>query len=165
MRKFKFFAMIAVVAALFVSCGESGKDVKDSAPAPEPQKEVYKPVSQSVVIDLATAKRYDYRTAPKDVPAKEVKVTYNQKRPYAEPIVITYTYDNGDTYVYTIPKDFGLWKNSAGKFRVITDQNNTVWLQGQSKKGKPHEFVFFGDPKYNNTKVKPNSYRGEIRYR
>lgn len=166
----KIFGMLAFVAiaSLLASCGEEKKP--EPAPAPEPVKEeVYQPIHQSAAIDLKTAKKYDYRNAPTAAPAASVVVNYDPKKPYTQPIEVKYTYANGDTYTYTIPAEFGLWKNQSGKFRVVSDKECTVWLQGQEKNGKFHEFVFYGDPKYNGTKIKPNSYRnlpaGEIRYR
>ena len=58
-------------------------------------------------------------------------------------------------YTYIIPETFGLWKNEAGKLRVVTDENYTVWVQGQTKKGKFHEFIFYADPKFNGTIINP----------
>ncbi|MCM1323329.1 MAG: hypothetical protein NC218_04140 [Acetobacter sp.] len=166
----KFFGMLAfaAIASLLASCGEEKK--VEPTPAPEPVKEeVYQPQHQSTVVDLKAAKKYQYFNAPTTTPATSVVVNYNEKTPYAAPIEVKFSYENGDTYTYTIPAEFGLWKNQAGKFRVVSDNECTVWIQGQEKRGKFHEFVFYGDPKHNGTKIKPNSYRnlpaGEIRYR
>lgn len=163
----KIFVMFAI-ASILASCG--GKKQQEETVAPEPPKqEVYQPKHQTETIDLKTAKKYDYRNAPTASPATSVVVKYDPKTPYAQPIEVTYTYENGDTFTYVIPAEFGLWKNQSGKFRVISDDACTVWLQGQTKKGKFHEFVLPGDPKYNGVKIKPNSYRnlpsGEIKYR
>lgn len=163
----KFFGMLAFVAiaSMFASCGDKEKKV-ETTPVPEPVKEeVYQPQHQTKDIDLKTVKKYNYFAAPVAAPAASVVVNYDQKKPYAQPVEVKYTYANGDTYTYTIPADFGLWKNTAGKFRVITDNEGTVWMQGQTKKGKFCEFVFYGDPKHNGSKIKPNSYKNEIRYR
>lgn len=167
MKKIAVILPMFIVAGLFASCNN---DKTEETPVPEtPVQEVYQPVHKSSAVDLSTAQKYDYRNAPMDAPATGVTVSYDQKKPYTQPITVKYTYANGDSYTYTIPAEFGLWKNQAGKFRVVIDQDHTVWLQGQTKKGKFHEFVFYGDPKYNGTKVKPNSYRnppaGEIKYR
>ena len=152
------------MVGLLASCGK-----KEEKPVVEtPQQEVYKPVHKASTIDLKTAKRYDYRNAPMSAPATGVSVNYDQTHLY-RPITIRYAYANGDSFTYTIPAEFGLWQNEAGKLRVLSDNNCTVWIQGQTKGGKLHEFVFYGDPKYNGTKVTPNSYRnlpaGEIKYR
>ncbi len=162
----KFFGMIACIVAIasLTSCGN--KKVEEKAPVQEPVKEeVYQPKHESQTIDLKGAKKISYYNAPTASPATSVAVNYDQKKPYAAPVEIVYTYANGDTYTYTIPAEFGLWKNSASKFRVITDADGTVWLQGQEKNGKRHEFVFFGDPKHNDAKITPNSYKNTIRYR
>lgn len=160
--------MFAVVSML-ASCSKKQEAVETNVVPETPKQEVYQPQHQSSTVDLSTARKYAYFNAPLDAPATSVAVNYDQKAPYAKPIEVVYSYANGDTFVYTIPAEFGLWKNSAGRFRVISDAECTVWLQGQTKSGKFHEFVFFGNPKYNGTKVKPNSYRnlpaGEIKYR
>ena len=79
-----------------------------------------------------------------------------------------YVYPNGDTFTYVI-NNFFVWPNQNGRDRIITDGDCTVWIQGQTKGGKFYEFVFYGDPKHNGSKIKPNSYRnlpaGEIKYR
>jgi len=157
--------LMAIVA--FVSCKS-----KDKAPetAPEtPKVEAYKPINKLTVVDLTRIQTYNYFDAPMKAAATGVSVNYDEKVPYARPITVKYRYSNGDTYTYTVPADFGLWNNEAGRLRVVVDAENTVWLQGQTKKGKFCEFVFYGNPKYNGTKVKPNSYRnhpaGEIKYR
>ena len=164
MKNFIIFAFIAV-ALCVTSC-------KKEQPAPEPVKdpvpEVYQPVHTGKTVDLASAETYSYFNAPTNNVAQFVSVKYDSKTPYKAPIVIEYSYSNGDTYTYTIPKDFGLWENEAGYLRVVTDKENTVWLQGQTKKGKFHEFIFYGNPKFNGKKIKPNSYlnhpAGVIKY-
>ncbi len=157
--------LMAIVAC--VSCKSKDK-APETAPEP-PKKEVYTPVHKSTTVDLTKIKTYNYFDAPMRTAASSVAVDYDQNRPYARPITVKYRYSNGDTYTYTVPADFGLWDNEAGRLRVVIDGENTVWLQGQTKKGKFCEFVFYGNPKYNGTKVKPNSYRnlpaGEIKYR
>lgn len=156
-----------IMVGMLASCGK--KKVEETVVTEAPKQEVYKPVSKSSTVDLKTAKKYDYRNAPMNSRAASVSVDYDQKTPYAKPITIKFSYANGDSYVYTIPAEFGLWKNEAGRFRVVADNNCTVWIQGQTKSGKFHEFIFYGDPKYNGKKIKPNSYRnlpaGEIVYR
>ena len=137
------------------SCKEQKQE---SEPVQAPVVEVYQPAYFDYMVALTNAKTYAYFNAPCDMAAKTVKVSYDAKTPYAEPIVIKYTYSNGDTHTYTISKDFGLWANELGRLRVVIDEYNTVWLQGQTKKGKFHEFVFYGDPKFNGKKIKPNSY-------
>lgn len=166
----KFFGMLAfaAIASMFASCGEEKK--AEPAPVPEPVKEeVYQPQHNAQTVDLKAAKKYNYFNAPTASPAASVVVNYNEKTPYAAPIEVKFTYANGDSFTYTVPASFGLWKNQAGKFRVISDNECTVWIQGQEKSGKFHEFVFYGDPKHNGTKIKPNSYKnlpaGEIKYR
>ncbi len=166
----KFFGMLAFVAiaSMCASCNEEKKT--EVAPAPAPVKEeVYQPQHNAQAVDLKAAKKYNYFNAPTGSPAASVVVNYNEKTPYAAPIEVKFSYANGDSFTYTVPATFGLWKNQAGKFRVISDNECTVWLQGSEKNGKFHEFVFYGDPKHNGTKIKPNSYRnlpaGEIKYR
>jgi len=166
MKKILGILTMLVMVGMFASCGKK----KAEPVVLETQKqEVYQPVHKSSVVDLKTAKKYEYRYAPMNAPAVGVSVDYDKKTPYAKPIVIKYAYANGDTYTYTVPADFGLWRNEAGKLRVVYDNDCTVWIQGQTKSGKFHEFVFYGNPKYNGTKVKPNSYKnppvGEIKYR
>ena len=165
----KFFGMLVfiIMISLLASCGKEKK--VELTPAPEPVKEeVYQPTHQSATIDFKTAKKYNYFNAPTNSPATAVVVNYNEKTPYAAPIEVKFNYANGDTFTYTISAEFGLWKNQAGKFRVISDNDGTVWLQGQTKKGRFCEFVFYGNPKNNNSKIKPNSYKnlpaGEIKY-
>lgn len=162
----KVIAML-VIAVTVASCNKKEESVP--VPVQEPVKEVYQPVHQKQDIDLKKVRKYNYFQAPTAQPAKSVTVDYDQKTPYARPITVKYSYANGDTYTFIIPAEFGLWKNQAGKFRVVSDAEGTVWLQGQSKKGRFMEFVFYGDPKYNGKKIKPNSYRnppaGEIKYR
>ena len=53
---------------------------------------------------------------------------------------------------------FIYWKNERGRFRVVIDHETTVWLQGQTKTGQLHEFVFYGNYHYNCEKISPNSY-------
>ncbi len=162
----KIIFMLAVVSML-VSCND-GKKVEETVVS-EPKNEVYLPQHELREVDLTKAKKYMYFAAPKDSPATSVEVNYNPKVPYAEPIEIVYHYSNGDMFTYRLPADFGLWANEAGRLRVVADNDCTVWLQGQTKRGKFHEFVFFGDPKNNGKKIKPNSYRnlpaGEVVYR
>lgn len=157
MRTFKIFAIVAI-ATMCVCCG---KKTKQEPVVQQPEKVAYKPIHHAITVGIETAETYAYFRAANEVPAKSVQVNYGE--PYS-PIVIKYTYSNGDTYTYTL-KDFGLWENEAGKLRVMTDKEHTVWLQGQTKNGKFHEFVFFGNPKFNGRKITPNSYRGEIKYR
>lgn len=162
----KVLAMF-IIAMAVASCNKKQESVP--APIPEPVKEVYQPKHEQQEIKLDGLQKYNYFQAPQAQAAASVSVDYDAKTPYAKPIAVKYTYANGDTYTFIIPADFGLWKNQAGKFRVVSDAETTVWLQGQSKKGRFIEFVFYGNPKYNGTKVKPNSYRnppaGEIKYR
>ena len=162
----KFIILLAFIAvALNVTC------CKSPQPAPEvtePVVQVYTPVHTTNTIDPYSAKKYAYFAAPVDAVAQSVSVSYDKTTPYAQPIVIVYTYENGDTYTYIIPKDFGLWSNELGRLRVVFDKENTVWLQGATKKGQFHEFIFYGNPKFNGKKIKPNSYinhpHGIIKY-
>ena len=165
MKRFIICLTLIAIALSVASCK------KKQEPAPvvsEPVAEVYQPVHTEKIVDLATADRYMYFKAPAGVAAKSVKVNYDNKTPYAAPIVVKYSYENGDTYTYTIPAEFGLWENELGRFRVVIDEQNTVWLQGQTRKGKFHEFIFYGDPRFNGKKIKPNSYinhpAGVIKY-
>ncbi len=166
MKKFIILAMCTMFCMLAASCG---KKKQETDPAPKPKTEVYQPRHVRVEVDLKNIKTYNYFSAPMSTPAKSYTVAYNTKVPYAQPIEIKYTYANGDTYTYFIPDDFGLWENEAGRLRVVTDTDGTVWLQGQTKAGKFCEFVFYGHPQYNGIKITPNSYRnlpsGEIKYR
>ena len=155
MKNFIILCTFIAVALSVTSCKQKQEPVPTIQ---EPVAEVYQPVHTEKVVDLASANRYMYFSAPTGIAAKSVTVAYNNKTPYAAPIVITYSYENGDTYTYTIPTEFGLWENELGRLRVVSDNQNTVWLQGQTKKGKFHEFVFYGDPRHNGKKIKPNSY-------
>ena len=163
-------AVICVVLVTFFTCCKEEKSVEPPVVVDEPAPvEVYQPKHQSFNVDLSTAKTYEYVNAPTKTSATSVTVDYDPKVPYAKPITIKYTYSNGDTYTFIIPKEFGLWENEAGRFRVVTDNECTVWVQGQTKKGKFHEFIFYGDPKFNGKKIKPNSYlnhpTGMIKYK
>ena len=159
--------MCAICTMAITSCGK--KDTPATATEPIVEEIVYTPQHTSVNVDLKNIQKVNYTAAPEGQAATSVVVNYDQKKPYAQPIEIKFSYANGDTRTYIIPADFGLWKNEAGRLRVVTDKACTVWLQGQTKKGKYCEFVFFGDSQYNGTKIKPNSYRnlpaGEINYR
>ena len=165
MKKFIILFMFIAVALGITSC-------KTNQPAPEatpePVVEVYTPVHTNTTVDIYSAKKYAYFAAPVNMVAQSVSVNYDRQIPYAKPIIIVYTYQNGDTYTYTIPKDFGLWNNEYGRLRVIVDKENTVWLQGQTRKGDFHEFIFYGNPKFNGKKIKPNSHidhpNGIIKY-
>lgn len=163
-------AVLCVVLICFFTCCKEEKKVESPVVVEEPAPvEVYQPKHQSSTIDLSSVKKYEYVSSPTQSPATSVTVDYDPKTPYAKPIEVKYTYANGDTYTYIIPKEFGLWKNEAGRFRVVADNECTVWLQGQTKKGKFHEFIFYGDPQFNGKKIKPNSYlnhpTGLIKYR
>lgn len=166
MKTFKIFAMFAMLIML-ASCADEKKTQEPVVTAPPPV-EVYQPTHQTANVVLAAIKTYEYRNAPTGVAATSVEVKYD-KTPYAQPIEIKYSYANGDTFTYVIPKDFGIWANENGKLRVVKDADCTVWIQGQTKRGKFHELIFYGNPKYNGTKIQPNSYRnppaGEIKYR
>ena len=167
MKKFMKVIAMLVIAVTVASCNKKEESVP--VPVQEPVKEVYQPKHEQQEVKLEGLQKYNYFQAPQTQAATSVSVDYDQKTPYGKPISVKYTYANGDTYTFVVPADFGLWKNQAGKFRVVSDDKSTVWLQGQSKKGRLMEFVFYGDPKYNGTKIKPNSYRnlpaGEIKYR
>lgn len=145
------------------------QEVIEPTPTPPVEQEVYQPKHQNSVIDLKSAQKYEYVNAPYGVPAISVELSYNPKVPYAQPIIIKYKYENGDSYTYTIPAELGLRANENGKLRILSDKENTVWLQGQTKNGKFHEFIFYGNPKYNGKRIKPNSYlkspTGDIKYR
>ena len=165
MRRFIILlTLCALSVALLSSCKKEQKVVEEVA-APTPvEKVVYQPKHQTTTIELKGLKSYAYFNAPNSEAAKSVKVNYNDKKPYSAPIEVIYSYANGDTYKYVIPETFGLWENENGKTRVLVDKENTVWLQGQSKSGKFQEFVFYGDPKNNGKKIKPNSYIDNIKY-
>lgn len=165
MKKFSLILALFMVV-MFVACNKEETKTQEQTVPQTPQKEeVYQPVHSSTVVDLKTAKKYQYFAAPSNAVANSVSVDYDAKTPYAKPIVVKYAYPNGDTYTYTVPETFGLWTNQAGKFRVVTDKENTVWIQGQEKNGKFHEFVFIGNPQHNGIKIKPNSYTEKIKYR
>lgn len=157
----KWALCIMVVAFAAVSCKQK------EAPVQEAKPEVYVPKHVVEHVDLNNIKTYNYINAPAGAAAISVVVNYRTDKLY-EPIEIKYSYKNGDTRTYIVPKEFGLWENEAGRLRVVAD-NTTVWLQGQTKAGKFCEFVFYGDPKHNGKKITPNSYRnlpaGEIVYR
>ncbi len=164
MKAIKLFALCAMVCMLAVSCKEK------PAPVPESVPEVaqpYEPQDVQQLIDLTKIGSYNYYDAPMAAAATSVVVNYDEKVLY-QPITIKYGYENGDAYTYTIPAEFGLWANENGRLRVVSDAEGTAWLQGQTKAGKFCEFVFYGNPKYNGKKIKPNSYRnlpaGEIMY-
>lgn len=161
MKKFfKLFAIVAMLALMVSAC----KQKKEETPVPEtPKPVVHQPQHKSAVVDLKGAKTYQYVVAPMSVAAKSVKVTFDDKKVY-QPIVVEFAYTNGDTFTYTVPAEFGLWKNERGKWRVLND-GSTVWMQGQTKQGKFHEFIFYGDPRNNAKKIKPNSYTGVIAYK
>ena len=167
---FKIIAMCVLIMSV-CSCQKKKQEpevVEPTPPAPVEEK-VYQPQHLSSVIDIGTAQKYEYINTPYDKAATSVELLYNNKIAYAQPITIKYKYANGDTYSYTIPAEFGLRTNENGKFRILSDNECTVWIQGQTKKGKFHEFVFYGDPKYNGKKIKPNSYlnppAGNIKYK
>lgn len=159
-------AVLFFMAALIVSCGKKEEQKAETQVPAEP--EVYQPKSQKIVVSLETAETYAYFDTPKAEAAEAVDVFYGETE-YSQPTTIRYSYANGDELVYEIPQEFGLWKNQNRRFRVVSDADQTVWVQGQTKQGKFHEFVFYGDPKNNGKKIKPNSYRnlpnGEIVYR
>lgn len=158
--------MVAVACAI-TACNKKEKEAEVVVPEPVKQ-EVYQPKHQSSKIELSALKKYNYYNAPTTEVAKGVLVKYDPKSQYTTPIEVVFSYANGDTYTYIIP-EFGIWQNEAGKLRIVTDKDATVWLQGQTKKGSFQEFVFYGNPKYNGTKIKPNSYLnapdGKIEYR
>lgn len=170
MKKFFTLLVVAAMAGTLASCSKE-KEQKSVEPVttPEPQVEAYQPVHQSTTVDPRSSKRYAYFNAPQEVPAISVMINYDATNAAASPIEVTYGYANGDTYTYTIPAGFYIRYNQSGQPRIIVDDQNTVWIQGQRKGDEFHEFVFYGDPKYNGTKIKPNSYRnqpgGEIKYR
>lgn len=166
MRKF-IIMMLATACMFVVSCKDNKKEEVVTIPDP-PKQEVYQPKHQTTTVDFKTVKTYNYFKAPVTIAAKYVEIKYDEKQQYKKPLEIVYHYVNGDTYTYII-NNFGVWKNEAGKLRIVADDDNTVWVQGQTKSGKFHEFIFYGDPKHNGSKIKPNSYRnlpeGEIKYR
>ena len=164
MKKNLILAMCATICMLAATaCGNKEEKAPVSAPAPV-EKPAYQPKHTTTTVDLTKGlKKYNYVAAPTGAPAVSVSVDYG--KPYTKPTTVKFVYANGDTRTLVVPADFGLWNNSKGTPRVVTDKACTVWLQGQTKKGKFCEFVFFGDPQYNGKKVKPNSYRGEIKYR
>lgn len=161
----KIFMLLAFMCLLTVSC----KDKKtEEVVVPEPKQEVYQPMHLNQTISYDATKTYNYFEAPNSVAAKEVTVNYDKREPYTKPIEVVYVYPKGDTFTYVL-ENFGIWTNENGMYRVIVDKNCTVWIQGQTKCGKFKEFVFYGNPKYNGTKISPNSYinlpDGYIKYR
>ena len=161
----KIFLLLAFACILF-SCSKKKENVVEEI-VQQPVKEVYQPVHQKMVIDFQKTIMYNYFEAPKASAAKSVTVNFDQTALYVKPIEVVYLYENGDTFTYVLEK-FGVWQNENGKYRIITDEKNTVWVQGQTKSGKFKEFVFYGNPEFNG-KISPNSYRnlpkGEIKYR
>ena len=164
----KKIIIVLVMACIFVSCKKKQEEV-EVVPVEQPQKEeVYQPSHKKTVVNFGETIMYNYYKAPSASVASSVKVNFDANKPYTQPIEVVYSYPKGDTYTYVL-ENFGVWQNESGKYRIITDEKNTVWIQGQTKTGNFKEFVFFGDPKYNGSKIAPNSYRnlpkGEIRYR
>lgn len=169
MKTFVKSLAVFAVAGMFASCDKENKE-SETAPVPEPPKvEAYQPVHSSTTVDMKKIKKYAYFNAPMSTAAVSVQVLYDQNAPYVQPITVKYSYANGDTHTYTVPAEFGLWRNEAGRLRVVSDDKGTVWMQGQTKNGSFHELIFYGDPQFNGKKIKPNSYRnlpaGEIKYR
>lgn len=166
MRMKKIFMLLAFVCLLTVSCKDK-KSEEVVVPDP-PKQEVYQPNHLSKTIDFTSTKTYNYFSAPTNVVAKEVEVNYDKRESYTKPIEVVYIYPSGDTFTYVL-KDFGIWTNENGMYRVLTDKDCTVWIQGQTKSGKFREFVFYGNPKHNGKKISPNSYYnlpdGVIKYR
>jgi uncharacterized protein YxeA len=155
--------LCALIVGSFTACKKEKKAEEIPTP-PAPVEKVYTPKHQSTTVELKGLKTYAYFNSPAQEVATSVAVNYSKKAPYVKPIEVKYSYKNGDTYTYVIPSTFALWQNEAGKLRVVVDRENTVWLQGQTKSGKFHELIFYGNPKFNGTKIKPNSYVDEIRY-
>jgi hypothetical protein len=169
----KILFSIAVIGML-ASCSNNDAEKQVAEPT---TKEVAKPTpppakNETDSVDFKKAKKYNYVNAPKAVAAKSVTVLYDAEKPYAKPVEVCFTYENGDTYKYVL-KDFGLWTDKVAgkgkekilKARLITDADNTVWIQGQTKKGKVCEFVFYGNPKHNGQKITPSTKNNEIKYR
>ena len=150
------FTLIAI--ALGVSSCQKKQAVCEPTPEVTPVVQEYQPVHHQNNVDLNEVEKYHYFYAPSTEIPKYVNVKYNQTEPYADPILVEYHYQNGDTFTYVISSDFGLWENEYGRLRVVIDEQATVWMQGQTKQGKFHEFIFYGDPSFNGTKIKPNSY-------
>ena len=151
------FALIAVAIGV-TSCQKKQEVCNQVHCQTEPVASPYQPVHMEISIDLNSGEKYHYFNAPTTGSAKFVTVKYDQKTPYAAPILVKYHYDNGDTYTYVIPSNFGLWNNEYGRLRVVVDEEATVWMQGQTKQGRFHEFIFYGNPAFNDKKIKPNSY-------
>ena len=169
MKKFIIlFAFFAIALGAMTSCQRKQVVEEVQTVCEEPVVIPYQPVHYSDTIKLKDLNSYTYYNAPIKVPAKSVTVEYDIKYPYVAPIVITYTYQNGDTYTYVVPKEFGLRTNEMGRFKIIHDKYNTVWMQGQTAKGKFYEIVFYGNEKFNGVKIKPNSHynhpHGVIKY-
>lgn len=164
-RKSIIMMMLAFACIVLVSCKQKTQEVPYVEPVLE--DEIYEPIATWKVVDY-TSTTYNYYNAPCNIAADCVEVVYDGYDIYACPIEIEYIYQNGDTYTYIL-EDFGIWQNSEGSYRIIVDDECTVWVQGQTAAGKFYEFVFYGDPRYNGMKISPNSYRnlpaGEIKYR
>ncbi len=161
----KKIILLCAIAGLFTACANKQEEAPAAPAENTPVEEVYLPQHQTKALEAKELRKYNYYNAPTAAAASKVVVTYDEKNSSAKPIEVAFSYPNGDSFVYTLPAGFSLWKNSAGKVRIVSDGEQTVWLQGQTKKGKFCEFVFFGDPKHNGAKIKPNSYTGKITYR
>ena len=167
----KFIILLMLFAASFsmmTSCQKKQTSVETQPVMEEPVVNTPQVVHIYDTIKLKDLNHYTYFNAPNDEAVTDVCVKYDTKHPYAAPIIVKYTYQNGDTYTYIIPEEFGLRKNEYGRFRIIQDGFHTVWMQGQNNKGYLYEIVFYGDPQFNLSKIKPNSYfkhpYGSIRY-
>lgn len=162
------FTFFAIALSVLVSCQKKQPTNVVSTVESEPEvAEIYQPVHRTENVRLEEMKRYTYYASPTSEPAVSVVIQYNEQ-PYVAPTIVTYSYKNGDTYTYILPKEFALRENEIGRLRIVQDQYHTVWMQGQTKKGKFHEVIFYGNPEFNNKKIKPNSYinhpKGVIKY-
>lgn len=165
------------IFAMFVtaSCNKTEEKVAEPvAPSTAVQEQqtvqsvATNPVVQTKALNAMKLKKYNYFAAPMDQAATGVVVDYTT--PYKSDVSVKFMYADGSTYTYTIAKTYGLWANlKTGKYKVVTDDQCTVWLQGSTYSGGYHEFVFYGDPKNNGKKIKPSSFKnlpaGQIVYR
>lgn len=158
MRKFIIILTLFAIAFSVASCQQKQVENIEQNTGSEPVVKPYQAVHINETIDLKDLTSYTYFYAPFNKPAKDVTVKYDLKRPYAAPIIVNYTYQNGNTYTYIIPKEFGLRTNELGRLKLIQDKYNTVWMQGQTADGKFYEIVLYGDSKFNEVKIKPNSH-------
>ena len=169
MKKFIIlFAFFAIALSAMTSCQKKQVVEEVQTVCEMPAVAPYQPVHFMDTLKLKDLNCYTYFNAPTEEVPKSVTVKYDTKYPYTAPIIVCYTYQNGDTYTYIVPEEFGLRTNEIGRFKIIQDDELTVWMQGQTSNGRFYEFVFYGNEKFNSVKIKPNSHynhpHGVIKY-